>query len=98
MTWDQFREKVRSELGEALFTYPEETLAFVMRSWKEIYPERFENPVRLNETDETPADFTIVMQQFLWQVLDNSADAAAVLLWLTLAEWLSGWQVAQVRE
>jgi hypothetical protein len=73
MTWEQFRERVRSELGEALFTHPEETLAFVMRSWKELFPDRFEKPLRLDEADETPADFAILTQQFLWQVLDNSA-------------------------
>ncbi len=98
MTWEQFRERVRTELGEALFTRPEETLAFVMRSWQELFPEKFEKPLRLDEADETPADFAIVTQQFLWQVLDNSADTAAVLLWLTLAEWLSGWQASQVQE
>lgn len=96
MTWEQFRERVRSELGEALFTRPEDTLAFVMKSWQELFPERFKKPLRLDEVDETPANFSAVTQQFLWQILDNSADTAAVLLWLVLAEWLSGWQVSQI--
>ncbi|MCS7263654.1 MAG: hypothetical protein NZ805_02340 [Armatimonadetes bacterium] len=98
MDWEQFRERVRSELGEALFTRPEETLLFVMKSWQELFPEKFEKPLRLDEADETPADFAAVTQQFLWQVLDNSSDTAAVLLWLTLAEWLSGWLAAQSKE
>ncbi len=82
-------------MGEALFTRPDETLAFVMQSWRELMPDRFENPLRLSETDTIPADFTVLTQQFLWQVLDNDADTAAVLLWLTLAEWLAGWQAAE---
>ncbi|MER3500480.1 MAG: hypothetical protein IMHGJWDQ_000086 [Candidatus Fervidibacter sp.] len=98
MTWEQFRERVRSELGEALFTRSDETLAFVMQAWQELFPDRFEKPLRLDEADETPADFVVVTQQFLWRVLDNSADTAAVLLWLTLAEWLAGWQALQVKE
>ncbi len=98
MTWDQFRERVRSELGEALFTRPDETMAFILQVWQILFPDRFKKPLQLDEGDETPADFVVVTQQFLWQVLDNSADTAAVLLWLTLAEWLSGWQAAQQKQ
>ncbi len=96
MTWEQFREQVRLELGEALFMHPEETLTFVMNSWQKLFPERFEKPLKLDESEQFIADFAVVTQQFLWQVLDNPADTAAILLWLTLAEWLSGWQISQV--
>jgi hypothetical protein len=27
--------------------------------------------------------------------LDEDADTAAVRLWLTLAEWLTGWQISE---
>ncbi|GBC99953.1 hypothetical protein HRbin17_02486 [bacterium HR17] len=95
MTWDELRTLARDELGEALFTRPDETLAFVLRSWQTIYPDRFESPLRLSEADSAPPDFVALTQQFLWQVLDEEAETAAVRLWLTLAEWLAGWQVSQ---
>ncbi len=97
MTWDELRAKVHQELGEAFFTHSGETLAFILQSWRALYPERFENPLRLSETDTTPPDFAVVTQQFLWQVLDEDADTAAVRLWLTLAEWLTGWQISEGR-
>ena len=95
MTWDELRTKVREELGEALFTRSDQTLAFILQSWQALYPDRFESPLRLSETDTTPPDFAVVTQQFLLQVLDEDADTAAVRLWLTLAEWLTGWQISE---
>lgn len=95
MTWDEFRDKVRSDLGEALFTRPYDTLTFVMQAWRELMPDRFTSPLQLGDTEDTPPDFSAATQQFLWHVLDSDADTAAVLLWLTLTEWLSGWQVSE---
>lgn len=94
MRWDEFRERVQGELGEALFTRPTETLRFVMETWKEMAPEKFSSPLRLSETETLPPDFTTATQQFLWRILESDAETAAIVLWLTLAEWLAGWQVS----
>lgn len=95
MSWGILAERVRSELGEAFFTRPQETLAFTLNLWKEVAPDRFHDPLVLSEEGPGLTDFGVAAREFLWKVLDERSDRAAVLLWLTLTEWLVGWELSQ---
>ncbi len=95
MTWDEFRDRVRSQLGEALFTRPQESLAFALETWKELVPDRFTSPLQISGEESGLQDFSTVAKDFLWKILDEKSDTAAIVLWLTLSEWLSGWELSE---